>query len=281
MDTSLRDIREQQKASWNKFSAGWRKWDADTMAFLQPMGDEMIRLLHRPDNELLLDIAAGTGEPGLTLAAMMPNGKVVLTDLSEDMLAVAREKAEARNIANVDMIIADVSELPFADHTFDALSCRFGFMFFPDMLQAAKQMYRVLKPGGRMATAVWNGPEKNFWVTAMGATINKHLHLPPPPPGAVGMFRCANPDTMKQLLAQAGFTNITAREVTSRSTHGTAQVYWDMMTEVAAPFAAALGQADEAMRATIKAEVFDLVHQKFPPDQVFFDASATVLYAEK
>ena len=191
MEIQLEQIREQQKESWNKFSSGWKKWDELTMDFVKPMGDEIIRLLKPKDDDMVLDVAAGTGEPGLTIATMLRNGKVISTDLAEGMLEVAREKAAKRGIKNFETKVCDVSELPFADNTFDAVSCRFGFMFFPDMLLAAKEMMRVLKPGGRIATAVWNVPEKNFWVTAIMTSINKNMQLPPPPPGAPGMFRCA------------------------------------------------------------------------------------------
>ncbi|MBC7948691.1 MAG: methyltransferase type 11, partial [Chitinophagaceae bacterium] len=76
MQAELVKIRDQQKESWNKFSSGWKKWDDLTMDFLKPMGDEIIRLIAPKNSENILDIAAGTGEPGLTIAGMIPNGKV-------------------------------------------------------------------------------------------------------------------------------------------------------------------------------------------------------------
>src|SRR6187551_1741586 len=133
MEQELEQIREQQKASWNKFSPGWKKWDDLMMDFLQPMGNEIIKSLHLKSDDTVLDIAAGTGEPGLTIATLVKNGKVVITDLAEDMLEIARENAAHRGITNIETIACDVCELPFPDNSFDAISCRFGFMFFPDM----------------------------------------------------------------------------------------------------------------------------------------------------
>lgn len=160
MEQQLQEIREQQKASWNKFSPGWKKWDKEFMDFLQPMGDKMVSLLNLKDTDHVLDIAAGTGEPGLTIALRVKDGKVVITDLAEGMLVIARENAERKGISNAEFVSCDVCELPFADNTFDAISCRLGFMFFPDMQLAAKEMFRVLKPGGRLVTSVWDVPEK-------------------------------------------------------------------------------------------------------------------------
>ncbi len=281
MEQILNEIREQQKATWNKFSPGWKKWDDLMMDFLRPMGKDIMRLIDAYDASLVLEIAAGTGEPGITIASKMRNGSVMLTDLSEDMLAIAREKAEARGIKNIETQVCDVCELPYSDNTFDAISCRFGFMFFPDMLLAAKEMYRVLKPGGRIATTVWNVPEKNFWVTAIGSTINANMQLPPPPPEAPGMFRCAKSGLIMDLFQKAGFENTSEKEITSKLRCGTPEVYWNMMTEVAAPFVAALSNADDAMKDKIKSEVYQKVKQRYPDGRVEIEASALVVYGEK
>jgi ubiquinone/menaquinone biosynthesis C-methylase UbiE len=173
MEPQLEQIREQQKATWNQFSSGWKKWDVFTMNWLKPMGEEIISSLRLKSKDTVLDVAAGTGEPGLTIATLVKNGKVVITDLAEGMLDVARENATRRGISNYETVACDVCELPFPDASFDAVSCRFGFMFFPDMLIAAKEMARVLKPGGRVAAAVWSTPDKNFWITAIMSTITK------------------------------------------------------------------------------------------------------------
>src|SRR6185437_6255884 len=281
MEQQLQEISEKQKASWNQFSPGWKKWDAHILDFMKPIADEMIDLLKPKRAETILEIAGGTGEPGLSIASLLNGGKVVITDLAEGMLDVAREKVSKNGITNVEFQVCDVSELPFADNTFDAVSCRMGFMFFPDMLLAAKEIHRVLKPGGRFATAVWSGPEKNFWVTAIGGTINKNLQLSPPPSGAPGMFRCAKSGLMVDILNQAGFKNTSETELTSLLKCGTAANYWTMMTEIAAPFVAALNKADDAMRQKIKEEVYELVNEKYPVADIIMDGSSLVIYGEK
>src|SRR3990172_6011142 len=122
MEQQLEQIRQQQKESWNKFSSGWKKWDDLTMDFLKPMGNEIIRLLNPKNDDVVLDVAAGTGEPGLTIASMLTGGKVIITDLAEDMLEIARENAIRRGIKNIETRACDVCEIPFADNTFDAIS---------------------------------------------------------------------------------------------------------------------------------------------------------------
>ncbi|HEY5369694.1 MAG TPA: methyltransferase type 11, partial [Hanamia sp.] len=159
--------------------------------------------------------------------------------------------------------------------------CRMGFMFFPDMLLAAKEIYRVLKPGGRFATAVWGVPEKNFWVTAVAGTINKNMQLPAPQPGALGMFRCAKSGLMMDIFNQAGFKNTSEKEVKGKLKSETAAAFWTMTTEIAAPFAAALNKADDVMKEKIKEEVYELVIEKYSSENITMVGSAIVIYGEK
>ena len=251
------------------------------MDFLKPVGEEMIRLLQLKNKDLVLDIAGGTGEPGLTIAKLIPDGKVIITDLSAGMLEIAKENALRRGIGNIETKSCDVCELPFADNTFDAISCRFGFMFFPDMLLAAKEMLRVLKPGGRIAATVWSGSEKNFWVAAIMDIIKKDLNLPAPPPGSPGIFRCAKDGLMTDLFLKAGFTKVVSKEIPGKLKCETADVYWNMMTELAAPVVSALAEVDENRKEKIKKEVYTLLDQKYPEGKLALDSHAVVIYGEK
>ncbi|QEM12196.1 class I SAM-dependent methyltransferase [Mucilaginibacter rubeus] len=281
MENQLEQIRDQQKQSWNKFSPGWKKWDEFNMRFLKPMGDAIIDSLKIKDGDDVLDIAAGTGEPGLTIAALTPNGTVTGTDLAEGMLEIARANAAAKGVKNYKAQIADVSELPFDTESFNAVSCRMGFMFFPDMQLAANEIYRVLKPGGRFATAVWAGPEQNNWVTTIMSVIQKHVILPAPPPGSPGMFRCAKPDVIANLLKQAGFNDITPIELTGQVDYGSFDRYWQMMMEVGAPIVAAMSQADEPTKNKIKEEVAALFQSQNTGGTALLHYGALVISAQK
>ena len=281
MEQQSIQIREQQKASWNKFSSGWKKWDELNMDFLKPVGEEMIRLLDPKGKNLVLDIASGTGEPGLTIATLIPDGKVIITDLSAGMLEIAEENARRRGIHNVETKACDVCELPFADNSFDAVSCRFGFMFFPDMLLAAKEIFRVLKPGGRIVATVWNGSEKNFWVSAIMDVIKRELNLPQPAPGSPGIFRCANDGLMTDLFLQAGFTKVFSKEIPGQLKCESADVYWNMMTELAAPVVSALSNADDEMKEKIYGEVYSKLSKEFPGGSLVLDSSARLIYGVK
>jgi ubiquinone/menaquinone biosynthesis C-methylase UbiE len=281
METQLEQIRDLQKETWNKSSSGWKKWDEVTMDFLKPVGEAIIQFLHPGGNDLVLDIAAGTGEPGLSIATMLSGGKVTITDLAEDMLAIAREKAEAMGIKNIETVTCDVCELPFKDNTFNAISCRMGFMFFPDMLLAAKEMVRVLKPGGRIAAAVWNKPEENRWFTIAMSTASKYIAQPAPQPGAPGMFRCAENGLMEGIYSKAGLKNISKKEVTGMLKAKTADVYWGFASECIGPVVNALSKADAGTKEKIKEDIYKTINDNYPEGQVLVGTHSVVIYGEK
>lgn len=277
MEKKLIDFREQQKASWNKFSPGWKKWDDLNMEFLQPVGDAIIKFIDPKGDDYILDIASGTGEPGLTIAALLDSGKVVMTDLSDEMLQIAKDNAEKRGIRNIEVLNCDVSELPFKDNTFDSISCRFGFMFFPDMLLAAKEMVRVLKPGGNIATSVWNVPDKNDWVMAILGRVNSTMGLPNIVAGSPGMFRCAEDGLVRDVFKQAGIKDVQQNEITWKRNFESTDVYWSMMTEVVSLIVNALGNADENQKAAIKENVYNEFSRRYSDGKVVLDSSAYVI----
>jgi ubiquinone/menaquinone biosynthesis C-methylase UbiE len=281
MESALTEIRNQQKASWNKFSSGWKKWDAMAMDHLAPIGLEMIKQLDPKNAYQVLDVAAGTGEPGLTIASMIPNGRVIITDLAEGMLTIAHKNARARGIDNIETLTADVSELPFNDESFDAVSCRLGFMFFPDIQLAAKEMVRVLKTGHRFCTTVWAAREGNPWLTIMMDAINSQLPLTAPAPGAPGIFRCATPGFMESVLTEAGINDIATREVKVTLKCKTADAYWRWMTEVATVVAAALSNADDTQKQEIKRQVYDTIAARYPEGDVNIEGTAIVISGTK
>jgi SAM-dependent methyltransferase len=149
------------------------------------------------------------------------------------------------------------------------------------MLLAAKEMARVLKPGGRIAATVWNVPEKNYWAMAIMGIINKEMHLEPPPPEVPGLFRCAKSGMIAGLFRQAGLKNITEKEVVGKLNVRSAESYWDFMTEVAAPVVAALSNADDSLRRQIKDEVFESINHKYQNGKVSIDSNALIIYGEK
>lgn len=281
MPSTLDEIRDQQRATWDKFSVGWQKWDGEVLGWLAPFGAAMIRQANLKDNFQVLDVAAGTGEPGLTVAALVPDGSVTVTDLSERMLAVASENASRRGLTNFKTAIADAGALPFAEASFDAVLCRFGLMFVPDVSQAVREMARVAKSGARVCTAVWLGPDKNPWASTIMGTIARHVELPTPPAGSPGLFRCAGEGMVHAAFAEAGLRDVVEDEIATVMTHPTPERYWEVMTEIAAPVVAGLAKADDAMRERIRSEVLEQARQHMRDGAVKLLSTAVVVSATR
>ncbi|MBV9819448.1 MAG: methyltransferase domain-containing protein [Solirubrobacterales bacterium] len=252
-----REIEKQQRETWERFSAGWIKWDPQVVEMLAPVGQEMIRSLVLAEDGVHLDVASGTGEPGLSIAAQMPRGRVVLTDLSEAMLAGASSKAEKLALRNVEIRVCGVDDLPFNDASFDSVSCRFGFMFFPDIRGAVSELVRVLRPGGRISTAVWAQPDGNAWATLPMGAISAEVELAAPEPDAPGLFRCAAPDSVAAILREAGLHDVAESDVRGSLEVDSGDDYWTMLTEVTAPVVAVLAGVDHATKERIRAATIE------------------------
>ena len=248
------EIRDAQRATWAGLSAGWKKWDSVIMDQLAPVGVAMIQRLEIAEDQQHLDIAAGTGEPGLSIARRAARGRVVLTDLVAEMLEIAARRARAQGIANVETTVCSADALPFEDGTFDSVSVRFGYMFFPDLAKATAEFARVLKPGGRLCSSVWVKPEENPWTTiAMQAIASEAMRTAPPDPDGPNMYRCAAPGYVAALYEAAGLHDSAEWDVEVELVTRSPVEYWEMISEHVSLAVAALQQVDEQARERIRA----------------------------
>jgi SAM-dependent methyltransferase len=250
---SADEIRDVQRATWAGLSAGWDKWDSVIMDQLGPVGAAIIEGLDIAEDHQSLDIASGTGEPGLSIAKLSPNGRVVLTDLVPEMLDIAARRASAQGVANVETQVCNADDLPFDDATFDSVSVRFGYMFFPDVARATAEFARVLKPGGRLCSSVWIKPEENAWTTIAMQAIATEAIVAPPDKDAPNMFRCAAPGYVGALYEGAGLRDIAEWDVGVELVTRSPEQYWQMISEHVSLAVAALQQVDEPARERIRA----------------------------
>ncbi|MGZ4565744.1 MAG: class I SAM-dependent methyltransferase [Blastococcus sp.] len=246
-------IRDAQRATWAGLSRGWEKWDRIIMAQLGPVGAAMIERLGIAGDQQHLDVAAGTGEPGLSIARLAPEGRVVLTDLAPEMLAVAARRAEP--LPNVETVVCSADALPFGDAVFDSVSARFGFMFFPDPATATAEFTRVLRPGGRICASVWVKPEENPWTTILMGAIATEVAVAPPDPDAPGMFRYAAPGQVGAVYEAAGLHDVVEWDVDVELVTSSPAEYWQMMSEHVSLAVAAFRHVDEPARERIRATV--------------------------
>ena len=257
---SADEIRDTQRARWAKHSVGWEKWDSHIQAQLGPVGTAMIGRLALADGHRHLDIAAGTGEPGLSIAKLIPHGRVTLTDLSPQMLAVAKRRAEAQGISNIETQVCSADDLPFPDASFDSVTVRFGYMFFPDLAAATAEFARVLRPGGRLCSAVWVKPEENPWTAIALQAIATEVVVPPPAPGSPDMFQCAAPGFVSARYRDAGLREVAEWDVGIELVTRSPEEYWEMISQHLSYLATSLQQLDEPARQRVRAHAVANVH---------------------
>lgn len=250
-------VRDGQRAVWSALADGWERWDGVIMDQLAPVSSAMIDALQVEDGVRHLDAASGTGEPGLTIAARMRSGRVVLSDLSPEMLEVAARRAAARGTARVETVACSADALPFEDGSFDTVSMRFGHMFVPDPGRTTTELVRVLAPGGRLATSVWAGLPANPWVGIALTAVAAETPLPAPDPDAPGMFRLAAPGAAAGLLAGARLGEVAEWDVPVELITASAEEYAAMISEHASLVAAALARVDGATRDRVRHRLID------------------------
>ncbi len=281
MPYAASELREQQRSTWNRFSPGWKKHDDMVGKWLGPMGDALLESARVRAGMTVLDAATGTGEPGLTAARRVGSGKVIGTDISADMLAIAGDKAAAYGITNYETRLCDELPLPFTDGTFDAAVCRLGVMYFPDPAAAVRELARVVKAGGTVAVSVWAPPARNSWATAAGGVVSEKLGIPTPAPDAPGLFRCSVAGTLSGYLTASGLSQVNESEVAGVLRFSSPGEYWQFIADVVAPIAAALSRVDEPARSGARQAVLDAVRARYSAGPVELQWSSWVASGRK
>lgn len=182
-------FKNDTREDWRFIADGWRRWYhvLEAEAAGPAISAKLVELAGIKPGASVLDVAGGYGEPSLTAARIVgPDGRVVCTDLSAEMLAFGRERAAEAGADNVEFVQRDAEQLEFDEATFDAVVSRAGLMFLPDVAGTLGRLHTFLKPGGRIAASVW-GPLPKVQYLAGLPIIFQELQLAPPPPGRPGV----------------------------------------------------------------------------------------------
>jgi SAM-dependent methyltransferase len=201
-------FRSEQRAAWDAVARAWQEWWAVFERGAQSLNELLVELAGIAPGYRVLDVATGIGEPALTAARRVgPTGRVVATDLSPGMLAVARERVQRAGLVGVELLVADAEDLAEVGAGFDAAICRWGLMLMRDPVAAARSVRAVLRPGARFAAAVWGRREQVPFLALAGDVVLRELGGELPDPDAPGAFRLCDPDRLCAVLAAAGFVD--------------------------------------------------------------------------
>ncbi len=207
------DFREAQHKHWDAAAAGWKQWSEFNDRAGGHISERLVELAGVQSGSRVLDVAAGNGEPALTAARKAgPEGRVVATDISTEMLTFGRERAAAAGLGNIEFVTSDAGSLDFPPASFDAAVSRWGIIFEPDAEAAARRIRGFLKPGGRIAISSWGEPDQVPFLSIPMRTTMKRLNVPPPPAGTPGPLSRPTPAAIGRLLEGGGFANVAVEQ---------------------------------------------------------------------
>jgi enediyne biosynthesis protein CalE5 len=233
------EFRAGQRQQWNTAATGWRKWSELIDGAASGISDRLVELAGVEPGSRVLDVAAGYGEPSLTAArAAGPEGKVVATDISAEMIAFGRERASAEGLANIEFVESDAASLEFPENSFDAALSRWGIIFEPDAEAAAGRIRGFLAPGARMAISSWGPPERVPFLAVPMRTAMERLQVPPPPPGTPGPLSRPTPEALGGLLEAAGFSDVEVEEAEVTMEWESPEEFTTFIREIAPPISA-------------------------------------------
>lgn len=274
--TSAQQTTAQWGASYRLMAA--EKWKAQSAAMGRAATEALVEYTRPQAGMKVLDLAAGTGEPGITLAQRVgPAGHVTAVDLSQDLLHIAAERAGQRGLANFTTRQADAHALPFPDNSFDLAASRFGVMFFSDIAKALREVNRVLKPGARACFLAWGRFEEQPYFSPFGIVL-KHVGGTAIAPGGQDPFRFAKPGSLSVELRSAGFDPVEEeRRTLPWSWPGTVEDVWEYGRSVSAPFRGLLERVPAEKWNAINAEVHASLRKYVEGNNVNF--GATLVFA--
>lgn len=200
---------------WDQAAAAWSKWFDTIEAGAKPVGERLVTLAGLRPGLRVLDLGTGVGEPAATAARRVaPGGWVLATDVAPAMLELGRARARRLGLDNIEFRHMDMDAINLPEADFDAVLCRWGLMFASDVDGTLARIRRLLRPGGRLALAVWAPPERVPMIGLPTEILSERLDLPPLPEGTPTAFSLCDVGALEHRLRAAGFAHVAREPVT-------------------------------------------------------------------
>jgi SAM-dependent methyltransferase len=228
------------------------KWAEPVERAVHVVSERLVEMAIVEPGSRVLDVACGYGEPALTAArAAGPDGIVVATDISAQMIAQARERAAEAGVENLEFEEAPAESLDFPHESFDAAVSRWGIIFEPDGEAVAARVRGFLKPDCRFAISSWGEPDQVPFLSIPMRTVMQRLDVPAPPPGTPGPLSRPTPDALAALLERGGFSDVDVDDLTVSFEWESAEDFTTYVREIAPPISALMaGHPPEVQEET-------------------------------
>ena len=268
---------------WRETASYWTKHHDTIRTMFVPLTRALIEQARIAPGQSVIDVAGGSGEPSLTIAeAVGPLGFVMCTDAIAEMVAVAEREALDRGLKNVKFRQCTADSLPFANELFDVAVSRLGVMFFPDPLAAVREMLRVIKPGGRVAFAVWGKSDINPYACVVTGVLSRYVPPTPLTPDAPDAFRFAEPGKLVRILEDAGAIDVNECAVKfDIAAPLSPEEFWTMRSEISETLREKLKTLSSEDKRRLADEVQEAVREFFPDGHMRFPAQMLIVSGAK
>jgi ubiquinone/menaquinone biosynthesis C-methylase UbiE len=258
---------EANRKMWRRAAEGWGRRQASLREATAPVSQWLVDAIDPQPGQRVLELAAGPGETGFLAAQRLgPEGRLISTDQSPEMVEVARRRAAELGLDNVDFDVLDAQEMELEPGSVDAILCRWGIMLMGDPDGALRRARAAIRPGGRIAVATWAAPDQNMWMAAPAMALIVRGAMPPPDPGNPSPFAMPEPDALAGRLEGAGFGDVRAETIAFTQSYPSLDAYWDITIDLAAPVAQALATLDAAGGAAVREQVAATLAPFIGPD---------------
>jgi ubiquinone/menaquinone biosynthesis C-methylase UbiE len=266
--------RSQQRQSWDNVARGWQKWWKTFEKDAQKVNERLVDLAEIKQGDRVIDIATGIGEPAITAAKKVGvEGYVLATDISPQMLAIAKERTVSLGLQNIvefkevdaEKILDLQQQQPLSP--FAAVLCRWGLMFFPNLASTLTNIYKLLSSGGRIAAAVWSEPAKvpklytaiDIVTQKLGISSTAYAHYTE----ILSPFSLANINIVNNALVEAGFKDIHTEYLNITFEFLSAEDYTDFAKQIIAPIHNLLANETEKRKEEIWKAVTEEVARRY------------------
>ena len=254
--TTVDELRRTGYEISQAIAPTWESRRAEIEEVAGPVSAWMVRELAPRPGDTVLELAAGVGDTGFAAARLVAsNGRLICTDFSPAMLDAARRRGDELGLRNVEYRLVDAERIDLDSDSVDGVLCRYGYMLMADPAAALAETRRVLRPGGRLALAVWGPAERNPFFALVAMSLARRGHIPPPDPEGPGIFSMASDERTTALLEGAGFEEVRTDEVKARFAFDDVDEYLTFIRDTAGPIALALRGLSEEQRREISDDV--------------------------